>query len=325
MGLVRKLGDFDVSAIGLGCWAVGGPFTRDDAGTPMGWGDVDDNESIRAIHCAIDMGVTLFDTANNYGAGHSERVLGNALKGKRDKVRIATKFGSVFDEEQKRHFDEDAVIDAAFIRDALEYSLRRLQTDTIDLYQFHVSGYDPEKALEVRETLEDLVAEGKIRTYGWSTDKVDRARVFAEGEHCAALQHGLSVIQDAPDMLALCDEFDLASVNKKPLGSGFLTGKFKSETTFPANDLRHGVDLKEGRYAQLLQRIEGLRDVLTSGGRTMAQGALCWNLARSPRTIPIPGFKSVQQVKDNAGAMDFGPLTDEQMQQIREIWTNSND
>ena len=149
---IGRLGP-EVSAIGMGCWAIGGPFW---AGTqPLGWGEVDDKESIAAIHRALELGVTFFDTANIYGCGHSERVLGQALKEVRDRVVIATKFGNTFDEASRQKTGQDASPEG--IRNACDASLRRLDTDHIDLYQFHLNDYDPIKAVGVRETLEDLV------------------------------------------------------------------------------------------------------------------------------------------------------------------------
>jgi aryl-alcohol dehydrogenase-like predicted oxidoreductase len=145
------------------------------------------------------------------------------------------------------------------------------------------------------------------------------ARIFAEGEHCTAVQNALYVFFKNPDMLALCDEFDLASVNRGPLAMGILTGKFTSDTTFPDDDIRSDWNFQEGRAAERLEQLEAVRDVLNSDGRTLAQGALCWVLALSERTIPIPGFKTVEQVEENAKAMEFGPLSAEQMAQIDEI------
>ncbi len=320
----RRLGrsEIQVSAVGMGCWAIGGPWWSPE-GNPCGWGQVDDAESIRAIHAALDMGVNLFDTAANYGAGHSERILGQAIAGRRDQVVIATKFAHLINEETKIvKFDLDPEeVDAVpgKIREDCEGSLRRLNTDYIDLYQFHAGNYDPEKAVAVREVLDELVAEGKIRAYGWSTDLVDRAQVFAQGEHCTSIQFSLSVVNFNADMLALCETFDLGCVNKKPLSSGILSGKFHQDSTFPEDDFRHGLDFREERYSQLLQTVEALREVLTSGGRTQAQGALAYLWACSPRTIPIPGFKTAQQVQENAGAMRFGPLSAEQVRQVDEI------
>ena len=162
--MTRTLGrsNIEISAMGMGCWAIGGPFWSGE--TPLGWGEVDDNESIRAIHAALDLGATFFDTANVYGAGHSERVLAKALKGKRDQVVIATKFNAVFDETTRQVTGSDTTPEG--IRRACEDSLSRLETDVIDLYQFHDNGFPPEQAGPVRDTLEELVAEGKIRAYG---------------------------------------------------------------------------------------------------------------------------------------------------------------
>ena len=174
----------EVSALGMGCWAIGGPFWLD--GNPVGWGRVDDAESIRAIHKALDLGITFFDSADVYGSGHSEEVLGKALRGRRDDVVLATKFGRVFDVEKKCILGSCGDVD--YIRSACDASLRRLCTDRIDLYQFHLGGYDAAEAAPVREVLEELVCAGKIRYYGWSTDDPERARVFAEGERCAAIQ-----------------------------------------------------------------------------------------------------------------------------------------
>ena len=317
----RRLGrsGIDVSAMGLGCWAIGGPWTFDDE--QMGWGQIDDQESIRAIHCALDLGINFFDTAANYGAGHSERILGQAVAGRRDKVVIATKFGYLVDEERRLVTDDDVV--AGHVRRDCDASLRRLNTDYIDVYQLHVGPYDPVKVVAVRDVLEALADEGKIRWYGWSTDNPAGARVFATGPHCTAIQHLLNMAADAPEMLAVCDQHDLASINRRPLGSGLLTGKLTPETTFPADDTRHDWNLREGRMAERLKQIEAGRDILTSNGRTVAQTALAWLWARSPHTIPIPGFRTIAQVQENARAMDLGPLSDDQMAQIDRLFGRS--
>lgn len=322
--LLGKSG-IEVSAMGFGCWAIGGPTKRrslEGEISEMGWGDVDDDEAIRAVHTAIDLGITLFDTANNYGAGHSEEVLGKALKGNRDKVIIATKFGSVFNASEKIHIDVDddeSPLDEAFIRDAIEGSLRRLQTDYIDLYQCHRGSYPVDRAPAIVDILETLVQEGKIRYYGWSTDHPERARIFGEGQHGTAVQARLNVLVDAPETIALCEELDLGFLNKSPLNAGILSGKYTTESTFPKNDARHGIDLSSERFATMLEKVQRVGEVLTSDGRTMAQGALAWIWARSERTLPIPGFKNIQQATENAEAMSFGALSAEQMRQIDDI------
>jgi aryl-alcohol dehydrogenase-like predicted oxidoreductase len=305
--------DIQVSPMGLGCWAIGGVWQWLDG--PGGWGDIDDHESVRAIHAALDLGINFFDTAANYGTGHSERILGRALQGQRDKAVIATKFGFVVDEAARRvtFRNDDHLL---YVRDECEESLRRLNTDVIDLYQLHVWDYPLEKAPAMVDLLESLVGEGKIRYYGWSTDSVEGARLFAQGKHCVAIQHDLNVILDAPEMLAVCEQLNLASVNRSALARGALSGKYTQETVFPQNDVRTDSWSYDHFFAPTLSQLDSIREILTSNGRTLVQGALAWIWARSEKTIPIPGFKTVAQVEENAQAMELGPLTPEQMGEI---------
>jgi aryl-alcohol dehydrogenase-like predicted oxidoreductase len=313
----RTLGrsGIEVSALGMGCWAIGGPFTK--LGEPVGWGTVDDAESLRAIERALALGVTFFDTADVYGCGHSERLLAKALAGRRDQVVLATKFGHVFDEGSKDIHDSDG--SPAYVRACCEASRQRLGTDVLDLYQFHVNGYDLAKAEATRDTLEELVAEGKIRAYGWSTDDAERARFFAQGPHCAAAQQQLNILEGNLDVLAACEELGLASINRGPLCRGLLTGKFTRDSTLPANDVRHGWNFREGQQAAWLEKLAAIREVMTREGHTLAQAALGWLWARSPVTIPIPGFKTVAQVTENVGALAKGPLTPAQMREIADL------
>jgi len=321
--LKRTLGKskLEVSALGMGCWAIGGPWTWAQPGRepyPAGWGNTDDDESVRAVHAALDMGVDFFDTAANYGAGHSEVVLGQALKGKRDKVVIATKFGHIVNEKEKIVYGDPAQI-IKNVRTDVENSLRRLQTDFIDIYQLHEGGYDPNLALELQVILEELVSAGKIRWYGWSTDVVNSARQFAAAEHCTSIQFRLNAIYDNADMRKVCSDFDLAGINKDPLNKGVLTGKFNSTSTFPENDIRSRENFSDPEIVKRLKIVDELREILASHGRTMAQGALAYIWALDKRMVPIPGFKSVKQVQENAGAMQFGPLTEAQMSEIQTI------
>jgi aryl-alcohol dehydrogenase-like predicted oxidoreductase len=307
----RPLGNsgIQVSALGLGCWAIGG-----DA-----WGKVDDNESIRAIHRGIELGVNFVDTADVYGKGHSEEVLAKALEGQRDQIVIATKFGYGFPKGEKGPTE-------ANIRYSLEGSLKRLNTDYIDLYQLHINDYDPNKAAPVRDILEKLVTEGKIRTYGWSTDFPAGIPIFAEGAYCVAVQKELNVVDDAPEVIALCEKLNLAILNRGPLAMGLLTGKYPAGTTMPNDDVR-GVKapswmkyFKDGKpNPEWQDKVTAVREILVSGGRTLAQGALAWLWGRSALTLPIPGFKTVAQVEDNCGALEKGPLTPDQMNEIASI------
>ncbi|MFI7607251.1 aldo/keto reductase [Micromonospora sp. NPDC049366] len=309
----------EVSALGMGCWAIGGPWWE---GTqPLGWGAVDDEESIRAVRRALDLGVTLFDTADTYGAGHSERILGRALAGRRDDAVIATKWGYTFDEATRQATGEDA--SPEHLRRAVTDSLRRLGTDRIDLYQLHLADLSVPRGEALIGTLDDLVAEGLIRAYGWSTDRPDRAAAFGQhGAGATAVQHTLSVLRDAPDLLAVCDKHDLASVNRGPLGMGLLTGKYTATSTLPRDDVRGLAPgwlewFRGGRPApEWLRRVAAVRTALTADGRTLAQGALGWIWARSGRTVPIPGCRTVAQVEENAAAVERGPLTPDHFAEV---------
>lgn len=312
----------EVSALGLGCWAIGGPFWAGDM--PLGWGEVDDAESIRAIHHALDLGVTFLDTANVYGAGHSERVLARALAGRRDQVVIASKFNALFDEETRQVTGSDT--SPAGIRQACEGSLRRLETDYIDVYLFHDNGFPPEEAQPVRDTLEALVKEGKIRVYGWSTDFPKSAEFFAQGQHCAAIEAELNVLDDNPAIIDVCERHNLALINRGPLAMGLLTGKYAIGTGVSIDDVRGQKSPEWMKYfkdgqpnPEFLKKIAAVREILTSNGRTLAQGALAWLWARSENNIPIPGFRTVKQVEENAKAMLFGPLTQAQVEEIEAL------
>lgn len=310
-----------VSTMGMGCWAIGGPFWLD--GRADGWGDVDDAQSIRAVHLATDLGVTLFDTADVYGAGHSETVLGRALADRRERVVIATKFGYTFDEATKRAEGTD--VTPAYIRRACQASLRRLGTDYIDLYQLHVGEITLAQAAEVAATLEDLRREGLIRAFGWSTDTPACALRWVGRAGCVSVQHDMNLFNDRPEMVALTAEQGWASINRSPLAMGMLSGKFSAASQLANSDVRGAGHtwvpyFEDGRpRPEYLARLDAVREILSSGGRTLAQGALAWLWARGAHTIPIPGFKTERQVTENAGAMAFGPLAAAQMDEIDAI------
>jgi aryl-alcohol dehydrogenase-like predicted oxidoreductase len=310
-----------VSALGLGCWAIGGPFWLE--GKADGWGDVDDDESIRAVRRALELGIRFFDTADVYGAGHSEAVLGRALGGHRSEVVISTKFGYTFDPETKQASVTNP--SAAYVRAACEASLGRLGTDYIDLYHLHIGSLPQEEAEAVADALEDLRREGKIRGYGWSTDDLGCARLFTKRPGCTAIQHELNVLEDAPELIRLCEQHDLASIDRSPLAMGLLSGKFNGNVRLPHDDVR-GAGHEWVRYfehgkpkREFLERLDAVREILTSNGRTPAQGALAWIWARSDSTIPIPGFKTITQVEDNARALAVGPLTNAQLNEIETL------
>ena len=313
---------FEVSPMGIGCWAIGGQFFFD--GKIDGYGSTDDAESIRAVQTALDLGITFIDTADCYGVGHSEDLLGIALKGRRDNVILATKFGHVGNEATKTL--QGVCFDPAYIERALDASLKRLQTDHIDLYQFHVGDVSVSDADSVIATLERLVANGKIRSFGWSTNALAPARLMASHAGCTAIQHDYNILQDSDEMLRFCEQQNLASINRSPLAMGFLSGKFNRDTRISKNDVRGAGHswteniFKDGRPNEdVLQKLDAVREILTSGGRTPAQGSLAWIWGKSSSNIPIPGFKNVSQVEQNAKAMEYGPLSVAQMEEIDQL------
>lgn len=311
----------EVSALGMGTWQIGGPMTA--GAQQMGWGPVDDAESTRALRRAAEVGITFFDTADTYGAGHAERILGRALASQRDTLVWATKWGKTFDEAGRTRTGEDAT--PAYARRALQASLRRLATDRVDLWLLHLHDLSPALAEDLVALCEDLVDEGLVRAYGWSTDDPARAAAFARGPRCAAVQHYLDVLDDDPAMLELCAAEDLASINRSPLAMGLLTDAVTAQAIVPTDDIRHSPPAwlswfrDGGPDPAYVARRDTARDILTSDGRTLAQGALAWIWARSPLTLPIPGCRTVAEVEENAAAMAQGPLTQEQFSELERV------
>lgn len=286
----------------------------------MGWGKVDDAESIRAIHRALDLGVTLFDTANNYGAGHSETILGKALKGRRSQTLISTKFGSVFDEERRLHFDGQTMpMTKEAMHAACEDSLRRLQTDYLDLYLLHAGNHPLEEVDMVIDLLEGLVQAGKIRWYGWSTDDPERIAAMAKGSHCAVVQARVNLMTPADAMVKVAEDLDLAVLCRSPLGSGLLTGKFNHESRVSDDqDGRHTISFSEGRGAEVLAFVDRVKPLMPRD-RSLSQAAISWLLSRSDRVFPIPGFKNRIQVEENVSAAECPPLSGSLLSEIEAV------
>lgn len=312
----------EVSAMGLGCWAIGGQFYFE--GKPDGYGQVDDEESVRALQRALDLGVNFIDTSDAYGVGHSEHLIGRALAGRRDEAVIATKFGYFGSQDTKTLHGVNLTPD--YIERACDASLRRLNTDYIDLYLLHVWEVSISELNSVGDTLDRLVEKGKIRSYGWSTDLLGGAELFSQRKNCVAIEQQLNVIEGSLDLVKLCEEKNMVSLNRSPLAMGILSGKFNADSMLPKDDVRGAgfpwfeAMFKDGRPTQeALQKLDSIREILTSNGRSPAQGALAWIWAKSNSTIPIPGFKNVKQVEENAKALEFGPLTQAQVAEIEKI------
>ena len=294
----RTLGqDLEVSAIGVGCK----PMVR--GGNINYGGDATEDESIATIRRAIDLGVTFFDTAEIYGPFQNEELVGEAIKGRRDGLVIATKFGFRFEGNQIVGVDSSL----ANIRRACEGSLKRLGIDTIDLYYQH--RVDP--AVPIEETvgaMVELVREGKVRHLGLSEAGADTLRRAAAVHPIAALQSEYSLWERdvENEILPVCEELGIGFVPYSPLGRGFLTGQIKRREDLPANDWR----LNDPRYSEAnfganLKIVDAIRTVADRKGASLAQVALAWLIAQGPHVVPIPGFKRRATLEDSAKAAEL--------------------
>jgi len=320
----RLIGDLVSSPMGFGGWAIGGPFFS-PGGDPYGWGEVDDDESIAAIRAAFDAGVTLFDTANVYGTGHSERIIGKALHSKRDQVVLATKWGNTMVEDTRVLDGNDGSVEN-MLR-SLEGSLHRLGTEYVDLFQFHLNDYAGPEVDDLQAALEDLVAAGTIRAYGWSTDFPDRVERWAGGSGFKAIQAEINVLADNPGTWEVAERNGLACLIRGPLAMGLLSGKYTADSKIGGDDVR-ALSPEWLRYfndgvptPEFLSRLDAVREILAAGGRSLVQGAIAWLWGRSATAIPIPGIRTVAQAKENAAAMEFGPLPAAQMADIARLLT----
>jgi aryl-alcohol dehydrogenase-like predicted oxidoreductase len=285
----RKLGTLEVSAIGLGCMGMSHAY-----GTP------DDAESIATIHRAIDLGCTFLDTAEVYGPFTNEELLGRALKGRRDQVTLATKFGFVIGKDLSGTDSRPA-----HIRAVVDASLKRLQTDRIDLlYQHRV---DPNVPIEdVAGTVKELIAEGKVLYFGLSEAGEQTIRRAHAVQPVTALQSEYSIwernLEDG--IIPALDELGIGLVPFSPLGRGFLTGQSKRAEEFASNDFRAKNDprLQGDNYDANLHIAALVREVAEARGATPAQVALAWVLQRGAHFVPIPGTKRRKYLEDNLGA-----------------------
>lgn len=308
---LRNLGrsGIKVNPLGLGTARFSGLGWREDVIPRASLQERRD--AVRQIRTAADLGVNLFDTADSYGQGFSEQILGEALREKRDGIVVVTKFGEDPAPEQQDLW----ALDADLVERKCEGSLRRLGFDCIDQYLLHRRDYPLELALALIDVFERLVRAGKIRFYGWSTDDVERARLFASGKHCVAIEHRMNVFNDNQEMQDLCRTENLASLNRVPLLMGVLTGRWSPETSLGAVDPRAGW-FEHDNFRELLDRARQIEPYLTSEGRSVVQGALAWIWARSPLMIPLPGFRDLEQMLELVGALHFGPLSTEMMRAI---------
>ena len=301
---MRRVGKttLEVSAVGLGCMGMSFAY-----GTPE---ERDDGESISAIHRAIELGVTFFDTAEAYGPYTNEELLARALKGKRDRVAIATKFGFKFDDK-----GVIAGVDSrpAHIREVVEGSLRRLQTDHIDLlYQHRVDRTVPIE--DVVGVMSSLVHEGKVRFLGLSEAGEETIRRAHAVHPIAALQSEYSLWERnlEPRIIPLLRELGIGLVPFAPLGRGFLTGTVKRAEEYPEGDYRRGDPRYQGENFEANVRAASAVRALAEQKRARpGQIALAWLLHKGPDIVPIPGTKRRSHVEENVGATTISLRADE--------------
>lgn len=301
----RKLGSSDVEStvIGFGCWAIGG-----DA-----WGPVQDQESIEAIQAALDLGITLFDTAPIYGKGHSEELLGKALGSRRKEVVIATKCGLVWDEAKNssRNSKYDSIIRE------VELSLKRLQTDYIDVYQIHWPDPDTEIEESAR-AMNDLYQAGKIRAIGVSNYDVKQMEAFRQVAPLHTLQPPYHLLRRdiEEEILPYCRQNEIGVLAYGPLGHGLFSGKMTPQTTFPEGDFRAKNPLFQGdAFIRNLAFVDQLKAIAAEKNTTPGHLAVAWVLAQPGISVALVGAKTAEQVKGNIGAADVA-LSAEDLKRI---------
>jgi aryl-alcohol dehydrogenase-like predicted oxidoreductase len=304
-----------VSEIGFGAWAIG-----------ASWGQVDDTAGKLALHAALDSGVTFIDTADVYGDGHSERLIAGVLKARGgERPYVATKAGRRLAKQVVEGYSFDN------LSGWIERSLRNLEVDTLDLVQLHCPPTDVYDHPGVFEALDRLKAQGKIRDYGVSVERIDEALKAIEFPGVVSVQIIFNIFRQRPAELFFDEarKRNVAIIPRVPLASGLLSGKFRADSTFEDTDHRqfnrHGEAFDVGEtfsgvpYEVGLHAVERLRP-LVGGDTTMARFALRWILMFDAVTVAIPGARTAEQARSNAAAADLPPLTDAVMAGLRAIY-----
>jgi aryl-alcohol dehydrogenase-like predicted oxidoreductase len=312
----RDLGrtGWKVSSVSFGAWAIGGA-----------WGSIDDSESLAALHKAIDLGVNFIDTADVYGDGHSERLVSQVLRERKEEIIVATKAGRRLDPHVASGYNRGNL--TAFV----ERSLKNLDTDAIDLLQLHCPPTEVYYMPETFGVLDDLVQAGKLKHYGVSVEKVEEALKAIEYPNVKTVQIIYNIFRQRPADLFFKEALrkNIGIIVRVPLASGLLTGKMKPTTTFEADDHRafnrHGESFDRGEtfagvdYEAGLQVVEDLRRLVPEGW-SMPQFALRWILEQEAVSCTIPGARNPKQAADNVAAADLPAISDEVMEKITEIY-----
>jgi aryl-alcohol dehydrogenase-like predicted oxidoreductase len=294
-----------VSEIGFGAWAIGGNAFGNS------YGPTDDKTSLEAIGKALELGCNFFDTADAYGHGHSEEILGQALKGHRDDVVIATKAGADFYHDPPR-----MSFAPEYLSFALGKSCERLQTDYVDLYQLHNPPVQLLRNSKIFEGLEKLVDSGKISHYGISIHDPEEGLLAMKYGRPAAIQVVFNILrQEAKNKLfQTARENNVAIIAREPLSNGFLTGKFNADSTFPEGDIRF--NFPRNYFHALIKAAQQLK-FLETKSRTLTQASLRFILDHREVSTVIPGAKSPQQIEEDVQASEMPSLTGEELLRIR--------
>jgi len=296
-----------VSEVGFGAWAIGGNAHGNS------YGPTDDRESIAAARRAVDLGVNFFDTADVYGWGHSEELLGEALQDRRDEVYLATKVGGDF-----YHGGVRMNFDPGYVAFALDRSLKRLRTDRVDLYQLHNPPAEMMADPATYEVLEALKSENKIAHYGVSVHEPAEALLCLDSGKPEVVQVPFSLFRQEwiNEFLGEARRSGIGVIAREPLGNGFLTGKIRSDAKFPPGDIRH-----HWPPTMIAARAAAASHLafLARPDRTLAQAALRFVLAFPEISVTIPGAKTVAQVEENVTATNAPPLTEAEIREARTL------
>ncbi len=314
----KRLGrtGLEVNPAGFGAWAIGGGITINGFG--IGYGGIKDEDSKAAIERGLELGMNLIDTADAYGAGHSEEVIGQVMAGQWEGVYVATKVGNERRDPLpgRKNFARDYVIQAC------ENSLRRLQKDTLDIYQLHGPPEDIVDQGEIFETLAALKEQGKIRFVGVSVNEAEQGIRLIHDNLVDVIQVRYNLLDRKPEneLLPLAQQNDIGILARVPLASGILTGKFTKDTVFAADDQRVNW-LKGDALADYVDKVDALKALLGDECETLLELAMRYAITHEAVGATIPGAKNPAQVEGNIAACDKGPLSPALMERLMALIT----